>query len=287
MIGVFDSGNGGLTVLRKLVDAFPEYSFTYLGDNAREPYGSFTEEEIFQHTRAGTEYLFNQGCEIVLLLCNTVSAAALRRIQQEFLPKQHPDSRVLGILVPVIEMVTGIPWGSPIRVRPFGTSDRVVAVLGTEATVRSQIYTKAIRRHDPNIEVIEYPCFELTSSVVAESTDVEISAFIKKCWQGLKEKMNQAGITSPPNSVLLGCTHFALIKDLIRQELPPSVELISQGQAVAEKFKYYLQRHSEIDARLDQQGQLRFLTTGDPEIVSRLGSKFFGKAIKFEQVELK
>ncbi|MBU0531097.1 MAG: aspartate/glutamate racemase family protein [Candidatus Uhrbacteria bacterium] len=286
MIGVFDSGYGGLAVLRKLVDSLPEYSFTYLGDNAREPYGSCTEEEIFQFTQAGAEYLFDHGCEIVLLLCNTVSAAALRRIQQEFLPNQHPKNRVLGILVPVIETITGIPWGSPVRVRLFGAKDRVVAVLGTEATVRSQIYTKAIRRHDPNIEVVEYACPELTSSLVAEDTEAEIRVALKKCLRGLAEKMDHAGITTPPDSVLLGCTHFALIKDLVRQELPQNVELISQGRIVAENFKYYLQRHSEINSKLDQQGRRRFLTTGDPKVVNRLGSLYFGEEIKFEPVKI-
>ncbi len=284
MIGVFDSGYGGLTVLRKLVDKMPEYDYVYLGDNAREPYGPHTEAEIFRYTLEGVEFLFAQGCELVILACNTASAGALRRIQQEVLPKKYSNKKVLGILVPTIEKITGIPWRSPVKVRPFGTEVKTVGVLGTEATVRTQAYTKEIKKRDPNIEVIEQACPTLTTLIVAEGTDDAIRKAIKQYLGELDEKMKDAEISAPLDSVLLGCTHFALIKDLIREELPKLTKLYEQSELVAEALKYYMDCHTEIKSRLDQSSQRRYLTTGDVERVSRLGSKFFGKAINFESV---
>ncbi len=287
MIGVFDSGYGGLTVLREFLKKLPEYSYVYLGDNAREPYGSHSEDEIFQFTLEGIEFLFSQGCKLVVLACNTASAGALRKFQQEVLPVKYPDKKVLGILVPTIEMLTGIPWQSPVRERSFASKQKDVAVLATEATVRSGAYTKEIAKRNANIEVFEQACPDLTTLIVAEGTDEEIRTCIKKYLRELDETMEERGVTRPLDSVFLGCTHFALIKDLVRKELPKEIELYEQSEMVAEALGNFLERHPEIKSRLDKSGRRRFLTTGDVERVSRLGSKYFGQQIKFEPVSIK
>ncbi|MBU0531098.1 MAG: glutamate racemase [Candidatus Uhrbacteria bacterium] len=286
MIGVFDSGYGGLTVLRELVDQLPEYSYIYLGDNAREPYGPHTEAEIFRYTLEGVEFLFAQGCELILLACNTVSAGALRRLQQEVLPAKYPDKRVLGILVPSIEKLTGIPWKSPVKVRPLGTETRTVGVLGTEATVRSAAYTKEIKKRDPNMVVFEQACPALTTLIVAAAPEEELRKAVRQYLDELYNKMREQGEEPPPSALLLGCTHFAIIKDLIESELPDSVELVEQSSIVAETLRYYLERHSDLESRLNKSGQRIYYTTGDPTQISMLGSKYFGGPIKFESVNI-
>lgn len=274
-------------MLKELVQKLPEYSYVYLGDNAREPYGSHTEEEIFEYTKEGVEFLFEQGCELVLLACNTVSAGALRRVQEEVLPKKYPHRRVLGILVPTIETLTGIPWGSPDRKKIFEASPEVVAVLGTEATVKSGAYTREISKRDPNIQIIEQACPDLTTLIVAEGTDAEISEAMHRYRAELEKKLRQERVDlTNPLTVVLGCTHYSLIKDLIRQELPDDIRLVDQSEIVATKLEQYLMRHQELDRRVDKTGKRRYLTTGEPSVVSRIGSKYYGEQITFEPVKL-
>lgn len=273
-------------MLRELVKKIPEYDYVYLGDNAREPYGPHTEAEIFRYTLEGVEFLFDQGCELVLLACNTVSAGALHKLQTDIMPVKYPDKRVLGILVPSIEKLTGIPWTSPVKVRPFGSESRSVGVLGTEATVRSAAYTKEIKKRDPNMIVFEQACPALTTLIVAAAPEEELRKTIREYLDGLYNQMKNQGEEPPPDALLLGCTHFAIIKDLIESELPDSVELIEQSEVVAEMLKYYLERHNDLEAKLAQSSKQTYYTTGDPVQVSLLGSKYYGEEIVFEQIKL-
>jgi len=287
MIGVFDSGYGGLTVLKELVNELPEYDYIYLGDNAREPYGPHPEDEIFEFTKEGVEFLFNQGCNLVLLACNTVSAGALRRLQKEVLPKKYPMNKVLGILVPTIEEVTGIPWRSPERIKIFESKQSVIGIFGTEATVKSGAYTREIAKRDPNIQVFEQACPDLTTLIVAEGSDEEILEAIHRYKEELHKQFRKAEIDKSSDlTLVLGCTHYTLIKDLIRQELPDNIKMIDQSEIVAEKLKYYLNRHPDLEKRIKKDSGRRYLTTGDPETVTRIGSKFYGSNIEFEKISL-
>ncbi len=286
MIGVFDSGYGGLTVLRSLVDKLPEYSYYYLGDNAREPYGPHPEDKIYEWTRQGVEFLFSKGCKLVILACNTASAGALKRLQEDLIKPKYQDHRILGILVPTIEELTGLPWGSPVAVRTFGEDQKVVAVLGTEATIRSKAYSKEIAKRNPNIVVFEQACPQLTTLIVAEGSDEAMREAIKLYLGELQQKMKQAGYNEPPNSVVLGCTHYALIKNLFADELPKIVELIAQDDILVKSLECYLRRNPEIDEQLDRRGERQFFTTGDPDTVTRLGSNFFGEPVVFTKVQI-
>jgi glutamate racemase len=285
MIGVFDSGYGGLAVLRKLVEALPQYSYLYLGDNAREPYGPHSPEEIYGFTRQGVEFLFAQGCPLVILACNTASAGALRRLQTEVLPARWSDRRVLGVLAPTVEMLTGVPWEQTgARVLPYDHHE-VVGVLATQATVSSGAYRREIEKRSQRFVVIEQACPLLTSLIAAARPAPQIRAAVRQYLGELGERIKIVGATGL-DSVILGCTHYALIQDLIASELPPNVRLYEQGGIVALALQDYLRRHPDLARRVGAENQVRFLTTGDPAAVSRLGSIFFGKDVQFEPVTI-
>ncbi|MBI4021732.1 MAG: aspartate/glutamate racemase family protein, partial [Candidatus Andersenbacteria bacterium] len=202
MIGVFDSGFGGLTILRVLVDRLPRYSYVYLGDNARMPFGSRTADDVFALTWHGVDYLFRRGCALVILACNTASAVCLRRIQQEELPAQYPDRRVLGIVVPTIEQITGVNWEVRKAV-PVGQTDvRSVGVLATTQTVRSQAYPHEIRKRRPSIRVVQQACPRLAALIEAGAQQTKLRREIKKCLAALYQA---AG--NDIDAILLGCTH--------------------------------------------------------------------------------
>lgn len=279
MIGVFDSGYGGLTILKAIIAKLPEYSYMYLGDNAKSPYGSRPAEEITDLTWRGVEYLFQQGCPLVILGCNTASAVALRPIQQKLLPEKYPDRRVLGIIVPTIEQITGVGWHEGVRYLHAKTT-HTVGILGTEQTVKSQAYVQEIHKRNPSITVVQQSCPELVPLIEAAAPVEEIRPIIESC---LKQLIIQNNAIS---SVVLACTHYTLIGNLIRVAIPSNVQLFDQPHIVAKSLAQYLDRHPEIEARLDRTQQHRFLTTGDPTQVSRLSTHYFGEPVTFSKVEL-
>lgn len=265
MIGVFDSGYGGLTILRELVKQLPQYDYLYLGDHARAPYGDRTPEEIFQFTLEGAEELFARGCPLVILACNTASAAALRRIQQDLLPTKYPDRRLLGILVPTIEQLeAGV----------------TVGILATAATVRSNAYVKEAAKKNPGVTIVQQACPNLVPLIERGATDEELRPEVRGYLKTLIDQDERI------QTVLLGCTHYALIAEMISQELLKGVKLLGQSTIVAEALVDYLRRHPEMDARLTKVGSRTFTTTGDANEVWRLGSTFFGQPITFETVHL-
>lgn len=266
MIGVFDSGYGGLTIFRKLTQAFPEYSFIYLGDNARAPYGNKTAEEITEYTKQGVDALFKKGCKLVILGCNTASAVALRELQQKWLPTTWVDRKLLGIVVPTIEQITS------------ATSQINVGILGTSRTVESHAYQHEIQKRNPNITVIEHACSGLAGMVESlGSKNTEVVQEVSTCVQGLVDK-------GKINAVLLACTHYELIADVITQALPTETKLYHQPSIVAESLKDYLGRHPEIDSRLEKTGKRTYLTTGHPEEVSQKSTDFIGGIIEFKSI---
>ena len=259
MIGVYESGFGGLTIFHELRKALPEYDFTYLGDNARAPYGSRTFETIYRYTLEAVKALFDRGCPLVILACNTASARALRTIQQHDLPRIAPNNRVLGIIRPTAEEA--------------GTFSKTghLGILGTAGTVVSGSYPLEIGHFYPQLKVTQQAC-PLWATLV-ENGEIESEGtrfFVKRDIDRLLSKDPEI------DAILLACTHYPLLLPVIRQVVPPGVRVISQGEIVAEKTADYLKRHPEMEKRLSRGGKVEFLTTDTPEFFSK-GATFFGE----------
>jgi glutamate racemase len=264
-LGFFDSGFGGLSVVREIRKRLPRHTFTYLGDNGRTPYGSRPRDVIHQFTLEGVQSLFNRGAALIVLACNTSSSVALRRIQQEYLPASYPDRRVLGIVIPTAEDVSSF------------SQTKVVGVLATEATVASQAYPQEIFKVDPSVHVYQQACPALVPLI--EAGDLQEAAAAARTY--VHQLMAQQ---REIDTILLGCTHYALIEESIRGLSPPGVRVVSQGSIVAEKLVDYLHRHPEIAERLDTSGKETFLTTASSERLQRLGTQFYGSTISMEKV---
>lgn len=274
MIGVFDSGFGGLVILRELVKQLPEYSYIYLGDNARAPYGPRTPDEIYEFTLQAVEKLFAEGCELVILACNTASANALRRIQQHDL-ERYPGKQVLGILVPTIEQITGLPWSA---LHPYPQAMHI-GVFATQATVNSHAYKKEILRRNPQAEVVEIACPELATMIEDGTDEPTLRSYVATYVEQLKV------VLAEPDAVLLGCTHYPLVLEHFVAALP-DVPVFDQGQITADALRVYLSNHPEIENKLPREAEWRFMTTGEPELIELLATAFFGRPIHYEKVVL-
>jgi len=269
MIGVFDSGFGGLTVLRELVQAMPEHDFLYLGDNARAPYGARSFETIHRYTLEAVEFLFAQGCPLVILACNTASARALRTIQQKDLPRIAPEKRVLGVLRPVVEQVG------------LQTRTKHVGIFGTQGTVRSLSYPLEIQKFWPELSVVQQACPLWVPLVENGELDSDGARFfIERDIQALLQQ------DSAIDLVVLGCTHYPLLLQTIRSYLPEHIQLIHQGAVVAAATKEYLSRHPEMEARLGHHGRVEFCTTDSVEFFELGASHFFGGPVRAKSVRL-
>lgn len=259
MIGVFDSGLGGLTVLRALVARFPEVSFAYLGDHAHVPYGNRTSGEVVEFTRQGTEMLFEYGAKLVLLGCNTATAVAARHLQQAWLPGTAWRARgcnVLGIVAPTVEAATQTPWSVTTPQYPQKNLTDLIAVFGTTRTIQSGVYTEEIRKRCPKVTVIQQICSDLAGAIEAEAPEAELERLVE---EGIAGAMAQAGGVAPHRAIL-GCTHFPLVEHLFRRHLPPATRILSQPEVVADSLEDYLARHPHFIA--GDTGGLTMLTTG-------------------------
>jgi glutamate racemase len=268
-IGVFDSGYGGLTVLKALVGRLPQYDYIYLGDNARAPYGNRSFETVYQYTLQSVQWLFDQGCPLVILACNTASAKALRTIQQLDLPRMAPDRRVLGVIRPTTEVVG-----------QYSRSGKV-GVLATRGTVLSESYPIEIGKFFPHLEVYQQPC-PLWVPLIENNEHDKPGAdyFVRAYIDQLLARC--AGI----DTVLLACTHYPLLKDKIAACLPAGSALISQGDIVAESLADYLLRHPEIESRCSKGGGVRFYTTDSTEDFDNHASIFYGHDLHSSHVLL-
>lgn len=263
MLGVFDSGFGGLTVLKPIHQRLPTLSTMYLGDNARAPYGIRSQKEIFQFTLDGVRFLFEQGCPLVILACNTASSQALRRIQQEVLPVEFPDRRVLGVVRPAAEYLA-----------KHATR---VGLFATPATVESAAYVHELYNLNPTIKVTQMACPGLTDLIEAgKQNSVETNQLIDGCVKRLLAADGQI------QEVLLACTHYPLVESAFRTHLPKEIHVLSQGEMVAASLETYLARHAELDDRLQKTGGRQYFTTNGSDI-SGLASMFYGKEIQFEK----
>jgi glutamate racemase len=268
-IGVFDSGFGGLTVLKEIARVLPEHDFLYLGDNARAPYGSRSYETVYEYTLECVKHLFDKGCRLVVLACNTASAKALRTIQQKDLPTIAPNHRVLGVIRPTTEIIGQY------------SKSGSVGVLGTTGTVNSGSYLVEIEKFFPELKVYQQACPMLVPLIEnGEFENEGASFFIKKYVTSVMAQ--QPAI----DAIILGCTHYPLIEKQIKALLPANVALLSQGPIVAAGLKDYLKRHPEIDGLCSKQGDIRFLTTDLTETFDKAASLFYGQTVRSEHLAL-
>lgn len=279
-IGVFDSGLGGLTIHRALVDRFPKADLVFLGDQANVPYGGRPGEEIVELTRAGCVALFERGCSLVVLACNTSASIALRRLQQTWLPGYRRQIgrpvNVLGIIVPTIEAATGLPWEHEPELRGEKIEQLdVLGVFSTPATSASRVYEIEIDKRRQDIAVFSEPCPHLARMIEAGAPREELAGVVQGHVAALAKRIGRQ-----PDRAVLGCTHYEIIADIFREALPAGTPLIHQPGATADALERYLARHPEYDP--GRSGVRRFLTTGAPGAVHDLGVAFWGGPLHFE-----
>jgi glutamate racemase len=279
MIGVFDSGLGGLTVLRALAERFPTLSFTYLGDHANVPYGNRPSDEVVALTRDATDALFQRGCRLVLLGCNTATAVAARSLQQTWLPVSpwKGTHNILGIVAPTVEAATQTPWAVTAPQYPQKYNTDLVAVFGTTRTVASGVYPEEIRKRCPKVEVVQQVCSELAGAIEAGAPEGELDALVAA---GVAELMARTD-GAPPHRAILGCTHFPLVEHLFRRHLPPFTRMLSQPVVVADSFEDYLARRPHYVADCPAVRSITLLTTGNPADVSVRARIFWPDAPAF------
>jgi glutamate racemase len=280
MIGVFDSGFGGLTVHRALIQALPGRDFVYLGDNRNAPYGARSPIEVLNLTCAALERLFAEGCTLAVVACNTASTVALRWIQQQWLPVRRRDDgiarNVIGIVVPTIEAATGIGWDEDGCAVQTTKQSGTIAVFATRRTVETDCYPIEIRKRRPDIKVVQQACPELAGSIERGAASHDLNALIRRYVSELLSELGTA-----PECVILGCTHYPLVADLFAAALPSGVRMIHQPDATARALKAYLDRHPEYDG--SHGGRRKFLSTGFSTEALPLIEKFWGDKVPFVQ----
>ncbi len=268
-IGVFDSGYGGLTVLKEIVAHLPQYDYLYLGDNARAPYGTRSFETVYEYTLQCVRWFFSQGCTLVILACNTASAKALRTIQQNDLAKMGAAKRVLGVIRPTTEIIGSL------------SKTKNVGILGTNGTVQSNSYPIEIAKFYPQIKVFQQACpmwVPLIENNEYQSAGADY--FVKK-------DINKLLSQSPDiDTILLACTHYPLLIEKIKYFVPKGVQVLSQGKIVADSLQKYLNRHPEMEAKCSKSGQISFFTTDSTEDFDSHATNFYGNEIKSAHLSL-
>ena len=268
-IGVFDSGYGGLTILHGIRQLLPQYDYLYLGDNARAPYGARSFDVVYEFTRQAVVRMFEMGCQLIILGCNTASAKALRTIQERDLPQIDPNRRVLGIIRPTAEVIGSI------------THNGHVGIFATEGTIRSESYTLEIHKLFPDIKVSGVACpFWVPLVEYNEADSPGADYFVKK-------RIDQLLRMDPDiDTVILGCTHYPLLLPKIHKYIPRGIRIISQGEYVAESLQQYFERHPEIEQRCTQGGVVHYLTTENPDKFKESAQLFLHEQIEVESIEL-
>ncbi len=268
-IGIFDSGYGGLTILSEIKKELPEYDYLYLGDNARTPYGSRSFDVVYEFTLEAVKELFSRGCELIILACNTASAKALRTIQQEYLPTIDANKRVLGVIRPSIETISEI------------TETNHIGILATEGTVKSNSYPIELYKIDSDIKVIQQACPMWVPIIENNKHNTDAGKlFIKEDLNELLKKDKEI------DSIILGCTHYPIIKDYIESVVPKGIKVISQGAIVASKTKEYLLKHKSLEAKCSKNGIVRYLTTENVPDFDKQASLFLREEVKSEHIKL-
>lgn len=268
-IGVFDSGYGGLTVMREIRRALPDADYIYLGDNARAPYGTRSFDLVYRFTLQAVERLFAEGCHLVILACNTASAKALRSIQQRDLPKLDPHRRVLGVIRPTVEILG--------KVSKTGH----IGIVGTPGTIASESYNIEIEKLYPDFRTFTHACPMWVPLVEYREADGDgADYFVKKDVDALLQQSLEI------DTMILGCTHYPMLLPKIRKYVPENVNVLSQGTIVADSLVDYLHRHPEMDAKITRGGTARFLTTERADRFASLADVFMGEKVDAEQIVL-
>jgi glutamate racemase len=268
-IGVFDSGYGGLTILSKIREVLPDYDFIYLGDNARTPYGTRSFEVVYEFTLQAVTKLFDMGCPLIILACNTASAKALRSIQMKDLARWESYRRVLGVIRPTVECVGNV------------THTRKIGVLATQGTINSDSYPLEIHKLFPDIKVYGEAC-PLWVPLVEynEAHNVGANYFVRQHVERLLAK------DTDMDTLILGCTHYPLLLPKIRQYVPDNIRIVTQGELVADSLKDYLHRHPDMDARCSKGGHCTYYTTEAPEKFTESASIFLNKSVTVQHISL-
>ena len=268
-IGIFDSGYGGLTVFRAIADRLPDYDYIYLGDNGRSPYGDQPFDIIYKYTLECVEWLFSNGCEIVILACNTASAKALRTIQQIDLPLKFPGKRVLGVIRPTAEIIGN-----------FSRSNRI-GIMGTRGTVNSGSYLLEINKFFPQLKVFQQSC-PMWVPLIENNEHLQPGAdfFVQEYCNALLAQDNAI------DCVLLACTHYPLLMPKLEEVFPSTLKILAQGSIVANSLADYFVRHPEMEKKLSKAGRKKFYTSGDLLSFNEHGSLFFGEIIKAVKVQI-
>lgn len=268
-IGIFDSGYGGLTILHGIRQLLPQYDYLYLGDNARAPYGPRSFDVVYEFTRQAVHKLFEMGCHLIILGCNTASAKALRTIQQHDLPQWDPERRVLGIIRPTAEVIGDL------------TKSRHVGVLATEGTIKSESYNLEIQKLHPDITVTGVACpFWVPLVEYNEADSPGADYFVKKRIDEIMHKDPQI------DALILGCTHYPILMPKIKKYLPAGVRIISQGQYVAESLADYLARHQKIEQRCSKGATTQYLTTENPSKFKESAQIFLNEAVEVDNITI-
>lgn len=266
-IGVFDSGFGGLMILKGIFKKLPQYDYLYLGDTARTPYGGRSKETIYQFTKQAIDFLFKNGAELIIIACNTASCEALKKIQQEYIPNAYPGKKVLGVLIPAVEEAV------------LETKNKRIGVIGTEATVNSLSFKKEINKRDRKIKVFQTACPLLVPLVEAgEDKGEAMDLFLKKYINPL--------LLNNIDTLILGCTHYEILEKNIKEICKNKVIIISEARTVPLKLEAYLNKHREIENKIGKGGKVDFYTTDLTEKFMKLGSKLYGKKIIPKKIEI-
>ena len=268
-IGIFDSGYGGLTVMKEIVRRLPSYDFIYMGDNARAPYGNRSFDTVYRDTLECVKWFFEQGCPLVILACNTASAKALRTIQQNDLEKLNPANRVLGVIRPTSEIMGNF------------TKSGSIGILATNGTVQSGSYAIEINKFAPDVKVVQEACPMWVPLVENNEYDKQgADYFVRKNIENLMAKDGDI------DTILLACTHYPLLMDKLVKYVPEGIRILSQGEIVAESLAKYLVNHPEMEVRCTKKGSRSFYTTDSEEDFNNHAAIFFGEQVKARNVEL-
>jgi len=268
MIGFFDSGVGGLTIIEEVHKLIPEYDTIYLGDTKRAPYGNRSYEELVQFTIEGCDWLFKNGCELIIIACNSSSAGALREIQQGWLIKNHPEKRILGIIRPTVEKLASLNY-------------KQIGIFSTIATAKSGAYEKEFSKINPNINIISHSCPKWAGMI--EQGLLGTSAMEMEVDNEVKKFEKEAG---EYDSILLACTHYPYIKDEVKKYLSKNVPIFNQGDIVADSLKNYLGRHKNIEGKIAKHHERKYFVTGDEKMASNIATSRFGFNVVFKNISL-
>jgi glutamate racemase len=266
-IGIFDSGFGGLSVMRGIVKELPEYDFVYLGDTARVPYGTRSKDIVYEFAKQAVDFLFGKNCELIIFACNTASSDALRRIQQVYILKCHPDKKVLGVLIPAAEIAAE------------KTGNKKVGVMATEGTVKSGAFVRELKKIDKSIKIFQASCPLLVPIVEAGEQNSEITDIILKKY--LCPLMGKK-----IDTLILGCTHYGILEKKISKITGKNIKIISESKIIGKKLGNYLKKHPEIEKKLAKNKKTVFYSTDLTNNFEVLGSKFFGQKIKPQKADL-